>query len=89
LRGLASATRTGALRVLIEPGCVYDQVVLTKLAMVLVVFGVVAFAVGTLTVPELGEANPRNKIVAAISVAKEHRGALNKACEGKALKAGL
>jgi DNA-binding beta-propeller fold protein YncE len=62
---------------------------LTKLAMVLVVLGAVAFAVGTLTVPELGEANPRSKIVAAISVAKAHRDALDNACEANTLEAGL
>ena len=60
-----------------------------KLTMILVVFGVVAFLVGTLTVPELGEANPRVKILAAISVAKTHRDALDKTCTQGLLKAGM
>lgn len=51
-----------------------------KLTLVLVVLGVVAFVVGTLTVPELGESNPRVKILAAVSVAKTHRKALDDVC---------
>lgn len=57
-----------------------------KLTLVLVVFGIVAFLVGTLTVPELGEANPRVKILAAISVAKVHRKALDAACAKQRLR---
>ena len=60
-----------------------------KLTLVLVVFGIVAFLVGTLTVPELGEANPRVRILAAISVAKAHREALDKACAEKRLQQNL
>mgnify|MGYP001078707937 FL=1 len=60
-----------------------------KLTLVLVVFGIVAFLVGTLTVPELGEANPRVKILAAISVAKAHREALDKACAEQRLRQSL
>jgi hypothetical protein len=39
----------------------YNQTMFMKLTLVLVVFGIVAFLVGMLTVPELGEANPRGQ----------------------------
>ena len=44
---------------------------LMRLVLVVIVFGVVAFAVGTMTAPEVGEGNPRIKILAAASIAKE------------------
>lgn len=53
---------------------------LMRLVLVVIVFGVVAFAVGTMTAPEVGEGNPRIKILAAASIAKEHRAALEQAC---------
>lgn len=53
---------------------------LMRLVLVVIVFGVVAFAVGTMTAPEVGEGNPRIKILAAASIAKEHRASLEQAC---------
>ena len=53
---------------------------LMKFILAVVVFGVVAFLVGSMTAPEVGDSNPRVKILAAISVAKQHRAALESAC---------
>jgi hypothetical protein len=53
---------------------------LMRLLLAIVVFGIVAVMIGSMTAPEVGQGNPRVKILAAISVAKQHRAALDKAC---------
>lgn len=60
---------------------VYNRAMLMKFMLGVIVFGIVAFLVGLMTAPEVGDSNPRIKILAAISVAKEHRDALDAACK--------
>lgn len=58
----------------------YNPAMFMKFMLGVIVFGIVAFLVGLMTAPEVGDSNPRIKILAAISVAKEHRDALDAAC---------
>ena len=70
-------------------GNLYNRAMLMKFLLAFIVFGIVAFLVGTMTAPQVGDGNPRVKILAAISAAKTHRAALTRACERSMLRDGI